>query len=173
MQCEIAKQFFEMIDAINSDQKIPKDYGTGHLLYHAELDLLEKISLYPNANVSALSAHAGVTKSAITQICTKLLEKGLIEKYSNDKNKKEKYFRLTPAGENVRDLHQQDHDAAASEILEYLCSLKGNEKTLILSFMQNMKKWMPLCAFPCMCGFDGQNTGNTCELIFEKGSEKE
>ena len=162
MQCEIAKQFFEMMDSIHAEQKTPKDYGSGYLLYHAELDLLEKISLHPGANVSALSAHACVTKSAITQICSKLLEKGLIEKYLLDKNKKEKYFRLTPAGETVRQRHQQDHIAAASEIRAYLCSLEGSEKSLILNFMQKMKTWMPICAFSCMCGTsDAENTCNS------------
>lgn len=45
-----------------------------------------------------LSAKLGVTKSAVTQMNAKLLDKGLIERFQDYKNKKEKYFRLTNEG---------------------------------------------------------------------------
>lgn len=91
-QCEIARQFFEMMQAIAADKKTPRDYGTGELLFHSELDLLEKIFENPQQNVSDLAALCDVSKSAITQLCNKLLEKGLIEKYSLEKKQKGKIF---------------------------------------------------------------------------------
>ena len=102
MQCEIAKRFFEMLAAVSAEQKTPVEYGDGQALYRAEISLLEKIDEYPAANVSALSARSGVTKSAVTQMSAKLTEKGLIEPYQNPGNKKERYFRLTEAGRKAR-----------------------------------------------------------------------
>ena len=95
MQCEMARQFFDMLTVITAKQKIPKEYADRQVLYNAEIELLEKIYQYPEANISILSVKLGVTKSAVTQISIKLLDKGLIEKFQDSKNKKEKYFRLT------------------------------------------------------------------------------
>ena len=90
MQCEMARQFFDMLTVITAKQKIPKEYADGQVLYNAEIELLEKIYQYPEANISILSVKLGVTKSAVTQMSIKLLDKELIEKFQDSKNKKEK-----------------------------------------------------------------------------------
>lgn len=150
-QCEIAQRFFDMLQAIGAEQKTPRDYGTGQLMYHSEMDLLEKIYQYPDSNVSDLSGICGVTKSAITQSCNKLFEKGLIKKYSIAKNKKEKYFHLTEAGETMRLAHQHYHREAGNEMRRYLCSLQGEARQNILKFMDKMEEYLPTYAFPCLC----------------------
>lgn len=151
-QCEIAQRFFDMLQAIGAEQKTPRNYGTNQLMYHSEMDLLEKIYQYPDSNVSDLSGICSVTKSAITQSCNKLFEKGLIEKYSFEQNKKEKYFRLTSQGEEMRLAHQNYHRNAGNEIRRYLCSLQGEERRIILEFMGKMEEYLPTYAFPCLCG---------------------
>ena len=150
MQCEISRQFFELLDRIAAEQKTPLKCG-GQLLYRAELELLEQIQSYPDSNVSTLSLKAGITKSALTQTGLKLLEKGLIEKYQSPQNKKEKYFRLTAAGlETLR--HCADCNRKASEALcAYLCSLTAEEKQVLIKFMEMMQLCLPLYAFPCRC----------------------
>lgn len=165
-QCEIVGRFFETMQAVAAEQKIPGDYGTGHLFFHSELDLLEKIHQHPNCNVSDLSALCGVSKSAITQICNKLMEKGVIEKYNLAKNKKERYFRLIKEGETVRLKHQERHEEAAEEMRGYLCSMTGESKAVIIDFMEKMKEYMPVCAFPC------QYNEQTCQSSRKKGEEK-
>ncbi len=164
MQCEIARKFFEMMTAIISEQKMPREYPGGQILYHAEIDLLEKINESPDSNVSMLSEKSHVTKSAITQISGKLLDKGLIEKYQDPKNKKEKYYRLTEAGQKVRKTHAEFHKAASDNIRNYLCSLEPHEKRTILNFMEVMKQYMPVCAFPCQYG----GREKACVLVQEK-----
>ena len=52
MQCEMARQFFDMLTVITAKQKIPKEYADGQVLYNAEIELLEKIYQYPQANIS-------------------------------------------------------------------------------------------------------------------------
>lgn len=164
MQCEIARQFFEMLSAITSEQKIPREYTEGQVLYHAEIDLLEKIEAHPASNVSTLSAKSGVTKSAVTQMSGKLLEKGLIEKYQDPKNKKEKYFRLTESGRAVREKHAEYNRQAADQLRTYLCSMDAEHKKVIMEFLSVMKKYMPMCAFACRC----TQSGTPCFLAEEK-----
>lgn len=164
MQCEIARMLFETLTAITAEQKVPRTYLDGLVLYHAELDLLEKIDENPGTNVSMLSEKSGVTKSAITQMSAKLLEKGLIERYQDPKNKKEKFFRLTAEGQAVRQDHAELHKATADELRDYLCSLQVSEKKIILEFLEKIKKCMPVCAFSCQCG----SNGTSCFLAMER-----
>ena len=152
MLCEIVRNFFELLSAVTAQQKLPVEYMEGQVLYHAEMELLQQIFENPGANVSDLSRLSGVTKSAVTQMSAKLLSKGLIEKYSVEGNKKEKYFRLTDAGDAVRLARIRYHSEAADEMKSYLCSLQGNDKITIMNFMNKMKKCLPVCAFPCQCG---------------------
>ena len=152
IQCEIARQFFETLDAVTSEQNIPREYSGGQTLYRAETELLELIERYPAANVSMLSEKFGVTKSAVTQISARLLDKGLIERYKSLKNKKERYFRLTEAGRRIRAEYADRNQKAADLMCRYLCSLNGEEKKIILSFMKTVRSCIPLSAFPCRCG---------------------
>lgn len=163
MQCEMARQFFDMLTVITAKQKIPKEYANGQVLYNAEIELLEKIYQYPATNISTLSAKLGVTKSAVTQMSVKLLDKGLIEKFQDSKNKKEKYFRLTNEGEKARESYMADHNQALNEMRAYLCSLNENDKKTILTFMKMMKQYMPVYTFPCQCGANQ----NSCFLAAE------
>ena len=163
MQCEMARQFFDMLTVITAKQKIPKEYADGQVLYNAEIELLEKIYQYPQANISILSVKLGVTKSAVTQMSIKLLDKELIEKFQDSKNKKEKYFRLTNEGKKARETYMAHHDQALSKMRAYLCSLNENDKNTILTFMKMMKQYMPVYTFPCKCG----TNQNSCCLAAE------
>ena len=155
-QCEIARQFFDLMQAINNAQKTPCQYDSGPALFHAELTLLEKIHQHPHANASTLSSLCGVTNSAITQICNKLSEKGLIEKYQRGQNRKERYFSLTPQGEAVRLSHQEVHREAEETMRRYLCGLDAESKRIIMDFMEKMRQTMPIGVFTCPCEQEGQ-----------------
>ena len=157
-QCEIARQFFDLMQAIANEQKSPCQYGDGPALFHAELVLLEKIHQYPHANASTLSHLCGVTNSATTQICNKLLDKGLIEKYQRGKNKKERYFSLTTEGESVRLAHRAYHREAEESMRCYLCSLDRDAKSILIEFMEKMRQTMPIGVFACPC----ERTGQAC-----------
>lgn len=161
MQCEIARQFFEMFAVIAAEQRIPWEYCNKYVLYHAEIDMLEKINQNPDWNISTLSKKSGVTKSAVTQISGKLAEKGLIEQFQSPGNKKEKYLRLTEAGQQVLIQHTERTQMAARELQNYLCSLNDNEKNTILQFMDMMKRYVPICSFPCR---QKENNKDSCFL---------
>ena len=169
MQCEMARQFFDMLTVITAKQKIPKEYADGQVLYNAEIELLEKIYQYPEANISILSVKLGVTKSAVTQMSIKLLDKELIEKFQDSKNKKEKYFRLTNEGKKARETYMAHHDQALNEMRAYLCSLNENDKNTILTFMKMMKQYMPVYTFPCQCG---TNQKSCCLVAEDKRIEE-
>lgn len=69
----------------------------------------------------------------------KLCEKGLIETYKSPHNKKEKYFRLTPEGEEAKRQYEELNRKAAANMRAYLCALSIDEKKTIMDFMQKQR----------------------------------
>lgn len=169
MQCEISRNFFDMVSEIYAEQKQPLDCGGKFMLYRSEINMLELIGNFPQLNVSELSAKSSVTKSAVTQISVKLCEKGLIETYKSPHNKKEKYFRLTPAGEEAKRLYEDMNKQAAAKMRAYLCGLSADKKQTIMDFIKKAKEYMPACTFNCACG--GEDNA-PCLSAAERGSCK-
>lgn len=167
MQCEIAQRLFELLSAIESRQKKPTDCGDGNTLYRAEAYMLNMINEFPGSNVSMLSARCGVTKSAVVQISSRLVQKGLIEACRNDENKKERYYRLTPAGDKARSLLDERNAAAAEKLRGYLCSLSTKKKAAVIEFLEHVEEDMPLYSFPCRRK-EGEGS-----CIYEEESKKE
>ena len=54
-----------------------------------------------NQKMSDIAKRLGITKSALSQIAKKLEEKGWLEKYRCNNNKKEIFLKVTPQGKNV------------------------------------------------------------------------
>lgn len=152
MNCRVTEQVFEIIRLLEEEKKKPKNYGEGISLYHAEAMFLELISRCPSENVSGISSRLGITKGAVTQISGKLVQKGLIEIIQREDNKKEKYFRLTTAGEEAVCGHQQFHRQANQRLCDYISTLNYDETTVIFQFLTQLKECVPFCEFTCTCG---------------------
>jgi len=149
MHCKIVEDFYEIIRMIEEDKKKPKDYGGGVLLYHAEVIFLDEIARSPGENVSGLSARLGITKGAVTQMSAKLEQKKLLIATRRHDNKKEKYFRLTPAGEEVIQGHLEFHRQANQKLCDYFSTLDLKEQSAIFRFFEFLRQCVPLCEFPC------------------------
>lgn len=149
MECKISGLFFDLIQSMQEEQKKPKDYGTGQLLFHSEVNFLSTISNNPNANASEISAKLGITKGATTQLVARLTEKGLIECYHAPNNKKAKYLKLTPLGKKAQHGHEQYHKQANERMRNYLCTRSDQEKETISDLLNYMKECVPFCEFNC------------------------
>lgn len=75
----------------------------------SEIEMIEHIALIPYANVTKLAAASYMTRGAISKLAKKLIKKELIESYQQAENKKEIYFRLTKAGQEINQIHQELH----------------------------------------------------------------
>jgi DNA-binding MarR family transcriptional regulator len=78
----------------------PKDYGTGDMLYIAEIHTITMIGNNHQVNMTQLADLMGVTKGAISQTIRKLVSKNYIIK-SNMVNRKEISLSLSEKGEIV------------------------------------------------------------------------
>lgn len=156
MQCNLMNSFFDLLCSVERIQKKPKEYN-GYLLYHSEINLIEAISHNPNSNLSKLSEILKITKGAITQLNSKLLQKKLVEQYTLRRNKKEKYFRLTKEGISVKEKHQEYHKESNSRLCNYMRSLSEEESRTIFTFMDTLKTCIPVCTFSCEWNEENNN----------------
>ncbi|RAU92370.1 MarR family transcriptional regulator [Paenibacillus sp. YN15] len=75
----------------------------------SEVHCIEYIGNHADSNVTKLAESFYMTRSAISKIAKKLMEKGLIDSYQKPENKKEIYFRLTEEGKAVYKIHEELH----------------------------------------------------------------
>ncbi|MBY0754035.1 MarR family transcriptional regulator [Clostridium sardiniense] len=75
----------------------------------SEVHCIEYIGRNIDSNVTKLAESFYMTRGAISKLTKKLIEKGLIESYQKQDNKKEIYFRLTEQGKVIYKIHEELH----------------------------------------------------------------
>ncbi|MCD1261604.1 MarR family transcriptional regulator [Paenibacillus athensensis] len=105
---QVVKRFRELFNKLAWLNKLTMEERLkGHK--PSEVHCMEYIGNHSDANVTRLAESLYMTRSAISKITKKLLEKGLIESFQKPENKKEIYFRLTEQGKAVSQLHDELH----------------------------------------------------------------
>ena len=84
----------------------PNNYGTAYPVYQSEIHMLDFIGRHPDRNISELAEEVGMSKSAVSQIISKLHAKNFIAK---ERYKKEVTVRLTEKGNELFKGHQEYH----------------------------------------------------------------
>ena len=70
---------------------------------------IEAIQELNEPNVRRLTEALFMTRGAVSKLTKRLEQRGLIESYKNPDNKKEVYFRLTEAGTEIYQIHEDLH----------------------------------------------------------------
>jgi DNA-binding MarR family transcriptional regulator len=134
--------FLKILHLYSVVSRKPKDYGTGDLLYFAELHTITVVARNHEINMTELAEILGVTRGAISQTIRKLVAKNLILK-SNITNRKEVNLRLSEKGLIV----YKAQDSFQNEIFTFAASLyeaarpedRDLVKRLFLAISSNME----------------------------------
>ena len=100
--------------------KKPNNYGTEYFVYQSEIHMIDFIGRHPDLNISEISEEIGMSKSAVSQMLTKLSKKNFIVK---ERYKKEVTVRLTERGNELFEGHREYH-----ETLNQYSVFKNTEK---------------------------------------------
>ncbi len=133
---EIFEKVIRLMNKINQSNKMPRDYGTGHILYHSEIHTIEAIKSHENINASELSSILGITNGALTQVISKLKKKGLVDQYNAINNKKDVYYRLTDNGEIANSGHDKYHNESYKNLNQYIESLEDDKIEIVNTFLE-------------------------------------
>jgi DNA-binding MarR family transcriptional regulator len=101
-------------------EAVPVRLQDGTSITHKELHALEAIGETTCINITDLGEKSGVTKSAASQMVTRLAGKGLVRKQRAEDNNKEYQLELTPAGYEAFRLHERIHGEHLADVMARL-----------------------------------------------------
>lgn len=104
----------------------------------SELHVIQCIGTKGLMNVTAITEEMGMTKGAISKICTKLFNKQFVEKMKMLDNQKEIFFRLTDSGNEIYMAHEKLHQQAEEKWLLLLDQYTEEELSFIQRFVKDV-----------------------------------
>jgi DNA-binding MarR family transcriptional regulator len=104
-------------------QQTPREYGTGVPLHGGEIHTIQAIGKSVGTNVTQLAERMGVTKGAVSQMVSKLVEKGMVRKARAQDNAKEVVLTLTELGR----IGLRNHERFDMEVLETVREYCGSD----------------------------------------------
>ncbi|QPA31679.1 MarR family transcriptional regulator [Thermaerobacillus caldiproteolyticus] len=102
------------------------------------IHVIECIGHNEPINNTTIAKKMNLSKANITKISTKLLKEGLIKRCQLTGNKKEIYFRLTPKGKQVFELHEKLHEMKKEQFHHFIDTFTDEEQKVILKFLESL-----------------------------------
>ena len=124
----ITRTFLRVVNRIHLGRRIPMQYGSGGNMTFVEAEMCALLAQREGVTGSQISEHLGVTRSATSQLMTKLVNKGFVRRKSDPENAKRKLLYLTASGKKVasvaddysRQMSRELYDTSRQELLAYL-----------------------------------------------------
>ncbi|AOM42108.1 MarR family transcriptional regulator [Xenorhabdus hominickii] len=119
------------------DEETLREYGISDYSL-SELHVIQCIGNSGLLNITAISQAMKMTKGAISKICTKLLQRSIVEKLKMVDNQKETYFRLSDEGKWAFAAHEKLHQRAEAKWLQLLENYSAEELMTIERFLMDV-----------------------------------
>lgn len=130
------------LDLYTVVEKLPQDIGQGRIMYPAEVHMLETLIEYDGASITALAKINGVTKGAVSQLVSKLANRGFVKKIPDPDNKSRLIVHCTDAGRGICELHLAFHRQRDREFMDYVRKLDEAEFRTVSEFAARMRSWL-------------------------------
>jgi len=117
------RQLFRVAHQIARTEDLPIRVDDDWLISTREAHTIETVGACPGLSVTDVATAFGITKSAASQMVTKLAGKGFLTKDRAPENGKEWRLGLTPLGWRAHEAHRQAHGRDFSRVVEHLNGL--------------------------------------------------
>lgn len=101
--------FLQTVHQFGRLEKEMHTYGTEEKLYLSETHTIVDIGNNDDINITRLASLQGISKSAASQMVSRLVKKGFIQRELSPKTENEVVLSLTESGEKVRQWHEKQH----------------------------------------------------------------
>jgi len=142
---ELFERWARLMNKMSRSENLPRDFGTGNLLFPSEIHTLCVIGTMPGIKITDLSVRLGVTKGAVSKIAKKMGKNGLIEKYQEPGNNKEILLRLTQMGKKAYLGHEKYHKKAFGRIITEMEKLPREQAAFLFRFLGMMEDVIDTC----------------------------
>lgn len=106
----------------------------------SEVHCIECIERSKDSNVTKLAESLYMTRSAVSKLTKKLIDKGFIESYQKPENKKEIYFKLTEQGKNISGIHERLHKEFRERDKEVFENISDEQFNSMIDFIERYGK---------------------------------
>ncbi len=135
---QLMMQFYRIINKINELEKTPYDFGVGEKLYPSEIHTIQAIGNNSGINVTELSKRLGITKGGVSQMISKLKERGFINKVRSMENDKEVLLILTPKGKNAYNGHEKFHSDMYLDFINYMDDISQEQIDVFIKILEKV-----------------------------------
>lgn len=104
-----------------------------------ECHVIACITTMKNPNGISIATELKMTRGGISKIAARLLQKNLITTYKDEQNQKIIYYKLTPLGEKVNQIHEKLHKENHDFIESIANSYSIEEQRIILKFIRDLQ----------------------------------
>ncbi len=135
------KKFDSLIRSLLSvaeelDLEIKNNDGTLRNFTVNEMHCIDYIGKLENPNVTKLSDALNLTRGGVSRLIKRLITQSAIKTYTNNRNKKEIYYSLTPLGEKVFVAHEHLHNACHKYDSQFFKQFSQEEQEIAVRFIQ-------------------------------------
>jgi len=120
----------------------PFDFGIGMELYPVEIHLLSVVHTLDGVGVTELAREFDVTKGAISQQVSRLVDKGLLTKERDPENKSRVIIAVTELGRRASEEHKGFHQIHDRAFLDYLAALDPESRAAVEGVADQLHCWM-------------------------------
>jgi DNA-binding MarR family transcriptional regulator len=125
-------------------EKAQKSFGTGEMMSHSEIHLIEIIGDTQDLSVTDISRHIGITKGAVSQSLKRLEKKGFTTKKIDPENLSRSIVLLTSKGQTAYWSHKHWHETMDGGFLNYLDELDDETFEIIVEFLGKAEAFLKL-----------------------------
>jgi DNA-binding MarR family transcriptional regulator len=137
-------KFQSILSLAKKMEKTHKSFGTGEMISHSEIHLIEIIGDTQDLSVTDLSRHMGITKGAVSQSLKRLEKKGFTTKQTDPENLSRTIVMLTSKGQTAYWSHKHWHETMDGGFLKYLDELDDESFEIILDFLVKVESFYKL-----------------------------
>ncbi len=124
---EFADLQYRFATMYRDNDKAHNDYGTGDAYTQLEVHTVSQIEDNPGITVTEIAELNMRTKGAVSQIVTKLENKGLVRREKDPENPRRVCLYVTPLGLELSRRHKEFDDKYMGDLLERWISLFGRD----------------------------------------------
>jgi DNA-binding MarR family transcriptional regulator len=114
----------------------------GTNLYTSEIHLMKTVDYNPDVNASGMAKLLGVTKGAVSQTVSRLVQKGVIVKERDPSCNNELKISLTSFGKGALTAFHTQNGSQWKDFINYLESLPGEDYQIVIGFLAKMEAFL-------------------------------
>lgn len=135
----LCEQFLQTVHRFGELEKESHTFSGEQVLHLSETHTIVAIGSRDRINMVTLSKLQGVSRSAVTQMVSRLVKKGFVKKEVSPETENEVLLSLTEKGKQVCQWHERQHQWLRGQLTELLSRYPDPFAAQLSSLMEEMQ----------------------------------